>query len=231
MKLSHLATSLLLLASPLTLANGLDFPHLVTQGKAQITAEPDMASLQVTVSIIKKDAKEAKTASDKAVVDFSQRLIEAGVKREHINSANLDLQPSYEYHNNAPRQLVGYQANRTVTVTIEQLSQLNDILNSAIEQGLNRVDNIQLSSSKMAELQQQARQAAIKDAQSNAADVAKGFGSKLAGVWQISYLSQEPIRPVMYRMAAMADSSPEMSYQQGQITVSDSVEVIYKIKP
>ncbi|MBV7317469.1 oxidative stress defense protein [Shewanella sp. NIFS-20-20] len=232
MKLTQLTGIIFCLAAPITLADTPDFAHLITQGQAQIHAQPDSAILQVTVSIVEDDAKVAKTASDIAVVAFTQRLIDAGISKEDINSANLDLQPRYEYHTNAPRKQVGYQANRTVTVTVKQLSQLNNILNSAIDDGLNRIDNIELTTSKMPQLQQQARQAAIKDAQTKAEDVAQGFGAKLNGVWQITYMGRQAAQPVFMRMRSQADSnSTDASYQQGKISVTDSVEVIYRIKP
>ncbi|WP_434358555.1 oxidative stress defense protein [Parasalinivibrio latis] len=214
---------------PAAMAATPDFPHLETMGVGQVTVQPDMANLNVEVVVTKDSAQAAKKASDKAISAFISRLKKEGVADEDIQSANLNLQPQYRYENGKAPELTGYRASRQVTVTVNKLADLNSILDSALDKGLNRVNNIQLKSSKEAELAKQARIAAIKDAQVKAAELAKGFGQKLDGVWEIRYMDSMPVRPVALRMA-MDESAVNKSYQYGQITLQDQVEVVYKIK-
>ena len=117
-----------------------------------------------------------------------------------------------------------------MTITVKQLEQLNDLLDSALEQGINRVNSIELTSSKRTDFIEQARQAAIEDAKQKAKSLAKGFDKKVEGVWQIRYFDQHPIQPVQYKMAAQADNGTAASYQQGQVIISDRVEVVFKLK-
>ncbi|MGS0680314.1 oxidative stress defense protein [Shewanella sp. 125m-7] len=212
-------------------AADLDFPSLNTVGTSQLTVPADMAEINVEVVIKAKTALEAKTASDKAVVSFLQRLEKAGVNKERVQSANINLQPQYTYEKDKPNQLTGYSASRRIKVTVMDLAKLNSILDSALEQGINRINNIALKSSKETQYVEQARMAAIKDAQQKAKMLAEGFGQKLDGVWAISYFEQRPIQPVMLRMnseKASFDAGP--SYQQGQVTIQDRVEVTYRLK-
>ncbi|MCG9728271.1 oxidative stress defense protein [Shewanella sp. Isolate13] len=212
-------------------AADVDFPTLNTVGSSQLNVKADMAEVNVEVVVKAKTAKEAKNESDKAVANFLDRLEKAGVDRELIQSANINLQPQYHYEKNKPNQLIGYSANRRIKVTVLKLSELNNILDSALEQGMNRINSIALKSSKEAEYLEQARMAAIKDAQQKAKMLAEGFGEKLDGVWRISYFEQRPVQPVMLRMNSEAkgfDAGP--SYQQGQVTIQDRVEVTYRLK-
>lgn len=191
-----------------------------------------MAELNVEVAVTEKDAKAAKDNSDAAVAKFIARLAAAGVSKEHIQSANLNLQPQYIYAQDKAPELTGYIASRQITVTVTELSRLNTIVDSAIEEGMNRVNNIALKSSKEAEYVAKARQEAIVDAKQKAESLAKGFGENLGKIWQIRYYDQRPVQPVMLRMNAKADyaMAAAESYQYGQVTIEDRVEVVYKLK-
>ncbi|WP_133178336.1 oxidative stress defense protein [Shewanella decolorationis] len=213
------------------IAADVDFPHIETMGVSQIQVEPDMAELNVEVAVTEKEAKAAKDNSDAAVAKFIARLTAAGITKEQIQSANLNLQPQYVYAQDKAPELSGYTASRQITVTIRDLARLNTILDSALEEGINRVNNIALKSSKEAEYVAKARQAAIVDAKQKAESLAKGFGENLGKVWQIRYYDQRPVQPVMLRMNAKADAmGAAESYQYGQVTIEDRVEVVYKLK-
>lgn len=227
--LAVMATGLLL--PSLALANTFDFAHLQTVGVSELKIEPDMAEIRVEVSLTKDTAKEAKAASDKAVGQFIERLLKAGIDKKHIASANLTLQPQYRYEQNQDPILIGYQANRQVTVTLMQLDKLNSLLDTALEQGINRVNNLALKSTKEAEAVIKARQLAIKDAQAKAESLAQGFGMKLGELWQVTYLDRRGVQPVMMRMSEkVAFDGAQGGYDYGQVTIEDSVEVIYKLK-
>ncbi|MFB2734479.1 oxidative stress defense protein [Shewanella mangrovisoli] len=213
------------------MAADVDFPHIETMGVSQIQVEPDMAELNVEVAVTAKEAKAAKDNSDAAVAKFIARLTAAGITKEQIQSANLNLQPQYVYAQDKAPELSGYTASRQITVTISDLTRLNTILDSALEEGINRVNNIALKSSKEAEYVAKARQSAIVDAKQKAESLAKGFGENLGKVWQIRYYDQRPVQPVMLRMNAKADAmGAAESYQYGQVTIEDRVEVVYKLK-
>lgn len=218
-------------AAPALQAREADFPHLQTVGVSQLIVEADMAELNVEVSIKDKTAKGAKTLSDNAVAKFIGRLKAAGIARTDIQSANLNIQPQYLYQKNKPAELTGYNASRQVTVKVKELSRLNNILDSALEEGINRINNIALKTSKESEYVAKARQAAIVDAKDKAQSIAEGFGEKLDGVWEINYTGQNPVQPVMLRMNAASPSfDAAESYQQGQVTINDRIEVVFRLK-
>lgn len=225
-----MAASTIILA-PRVVAAELTFPHIETMGVSQIQVEPDMAELNVEVSVTDKSAKNAKDNSDAAVAKFIARLKAAGVSKADIQSANLNLQPQYVYAQDKAPELTGYTASRQLTITVNELSRLNAILDSALEEGINQVNNISLKSSKEAEYVAKARQEAMLDAKQKAQSLATGFGEDLGKIWKIRYYDQRPVQPVMLRMAAKMDSmGAAESYQYGQVTIEDRVEVVYQLK-
>ncbi len=220
----------LILATPFVEASELSFAHVETVGVSELAVQADMAEINVEVSVKELTAKAAKASSDNAVAKFITRLEKAGIAKDKIQSANLNLQPQYRYEKNKPAELIGYSANRRVTVTVDELSRLNEILDSALEEGINRVNNIALKTSKEAEYMNRARTEAISDAKQKAKLLAEGFDEELDGVWEIRYFEQRPIQPVMLRMNSGPSHDIAQSYQQGQVTISDRVEVVYKLK-
>ncbi|MDD1782943.1 oxidative stress defense protein [Enterovibrio sp. ZSDZ35] len=227
----HLIASLFtatLALSPLASAATPEFPHLETVGVGEVVATPDTATVNIAVSLKRTSAKAAKQASDDAVAALLSRLEEMGLKKADVDSANLSLQPQYSYPKSGEPKLTGYQANRNVTVTVRDLAQLNTILDGALSDGINRVNNISFSSSKEKALKEQARMAAIADAKEKASSLANGFGEELAGVWEIRYMDESPARPVMLRMAAEA-RNVDASYMDTEITIRDRVEVVFEL--
>ncbi|MGE6648410.1 oxidative stress defense protein [Shewanella colwelliana] len=212
-------------------ATELSFAHIETIGTSQVVISADMAELIVEVNTQADTPANTKSASDQAVAGFIARLKQAGINRDNIQSANLSLHPRHQYDpETRTNNEVGYNASRKVVVTLDDLNILNEVLDTALEQGINRIIDISYKSSKEAELIEQARALAIKDAQQKAKSLAKGFGEKIDGVWEIRYFDQHNVQPVMYKRNAAAQGDVGESYQQAQTTISDRVEVIFRLK-
>ncbi|PWI34639.1 oxidative stress defense protein [Vibrio albus] len=211
-------------------ANDLDFAHIETTGYGEVTAKPDMAEFSVQVEKLTKTSEQAKQSVDKVVSAFIEHLTAEGVSREDIVSGNLSLSPRYNYPKDGEQELVGFRASRRVTVSVYELDKLNGILDSALGDGINRVDNIRLKIRDQASYAEQARMAAIKDARAKARSLAKGFGMALNGIWSIRYNSVSPQPVLMRNMAAEAKIQGAGGYQDAAITIRDQVNVVYRIK-
>lgn len=219
----------LLSISYIAQANEMNFPHLSTSGYGEVVATPDMAKFSVRVVEVTMSAEQAKKEVDDVVTAFIERLNEVGVTNDDIVSSNLYLTPQYHYPKEGKPELVGYRAIRSVSVEVDDLSNLNQYLDIALEENINQIDDIQLKVRDEEKYQQQARMAAIKDAMQKAQSLASGFGRKLDGVWRIDYNSRQ-VRPIMMKASAFSeDSAVNNSYQDSTITITDSVAVIYKL--
>lgn len=210
------------------LASSPDFPHLSTTGYGEVIAKPDMAQFSVKIVESTMTAEQAKQSVDKVVSTFLDALNKEGLEKADVTSSNLYITPQYHYPKNGKPELVGYRASRSVTVSVDDLADLNRYLDLALNSGINQVDDIQLKVKDQAKYQQQARMAAIKDANSKAESLAEGFGKDLNGVWRIDY-KMSGYQPVLKRSMAMDARSESNSYQDSTIVIRDSVDVIYKI--
>ncbi|WP_228289644.1 SIMPL domain-containing protein [Shewanella cyperi] len=217
------------LITPLALAED-NLPLLETVGVAELEVQPDMAWLEVQVVSKGPDGAYVKKASDKAVAGFISRLTALGVKKEDIESANLSLHPEYDYEKGREVQIKGFSASRQMTVAVRDLDKLNAILEQALGEGINSVNQIRFALSDDSGYRAKVRQLAIADAQAKAKSLATGFGEKLDGVWRIRYFEQVPVRPMLYKAAAMEADAVDRSYESSAITLSDRVEVSYRLK-
>lgn len=216
--------------SPHIFAADVNFPHVETTGLGEIVTPPDMAEFTVQVSELGKTAKDAKEAVDNVIADFNARLGREGVLRGDIESTNISLRPEYLYKKDHEPELIGYRANRHVTVTVRDLDNLNKFLDGALGDGINNINTIDLKVSDPSKFIEQARQAAILDAKQKAQSLAHGFDEKLDGVWKISYRKSQT-RPVLMRAMAMdTGANIESSYQDSQIVIRDQVDVIFRLK-
>ncbi len=209
----------------------ISFPHIETSGYGEVIAKPDMAEFSVQVEKLTKTSEQAKQGVDKVVADVIQHLTEEGVSRDDIVSGNLNLSPRYNYPKDGEQELVGFRASRRLTVSVYELDKLNRILDSALGDGINRVDDISLQVREPDKYQQAARSAAILDAREKAGSLAQGFGVALDDVWQVRYhnSAQQPV--LMRTMAMDAKVGSAAGYVDSTIRIRDQVEVIYRIKP
>lgn len=125
---------------------------------------------------------------------------------------------------------------RSVTVTLRDLSKLNELLDGALEAHLNEIESVTFGVLKPELYREQARQAAIKNAIEQATSVAKGFGVQLGAVYSINYQSQSiesEQREIRYYYAAKAAMQPKAeiqhTYEQPKVYFSDNVSVVFNL--
>ncbi|MCG9599116.1 oxidative stress defense protein [Vibrio sp. Isolate25] len=227
-RVSSLAIAVSGLVSIGAYADTPNFPHLATTGYGEVVAKPDMAKFTVRVVETTMTAEQAKQTVDKVVSDFLSELKDEGMSADNITSSNLYISPQYHYPKDGKPELVGYRASRTVNVTVDELANLNQYLDIALNSGINQVENIQLKVKEQAKYQEQARQAAIKDANSKAESLASGFGKDINGVWRIDY-NMPSSQPVLMRSMAMDAKAESNTYQDSTIVIRDRVDVIYQL--
>lgn len=236
MKLNVLAGAILLSALPLTsFASALpNAPHVETSGLGTVDAKPDLAKLTIQVSVSSLKAADAKKQADERMVEYFAFLEGHGVTNQDINAANIRTYPEYDYSKGDGQPTIkGYKANRSITVTLRDLSKLNTLLDGALEAGLNEISNVELGVAEPSIYQEQAKQKAMENAKIQAQSLAEGMGAKLGPVYRISYqtINVPMPRPMYKAMAAMEADSPAVNetYQQETIKFSDQIEVVYEL--
>ncbi|MGO3356915.1 MAG: SIMPL domain-containing protein [Oceanisphaera sp.] len=229
-------TCLPLLASAQALAIAVpDKPHLVTQGHAEIKVAPDMATLSVKVTARQSDSLAAKEEVDTKVASLFSRLASLGVSKKDIDSGNVITRPDYQYSKDGDKpKLLGYHAERQISIRLYDLEHLSQTLNTVLEQGIQQIQQVNYGRRNSDQLRQQARLAAVAHAQELAEELSQAAGRELGDVYAIEYRAPRT-NPAPRHYGALnskmaSEETLDASYVQNDIEFSDQVDVVFVLK-
>ena len=202
-------------------------------GSGSVAGEPDIATLNLGVSVEKEtvaEAREAAAIAMTAVLDSSKAN---DIAEEDIQTANFSIYPQYDYTDNA-RVLRGYRVNNTIRAKVRELQSLSDIIDDAAGAGgdIVVVNSIQFMIEAPTTLQMQARALAVKDAESKAQTLADASGVKLGKPVTITEATSGGSSPIVYAESVAADHSLRTStpIEAGELTVTANITVVYEIE-
>ena len=205
-----------------------DAPHLLVAAHGEVEAMPDIARLQLQISETRDSAVDAKNSVDQRSAQVLNAVAEQGVPESDIRASQIRIYPDYDWQD-GKRVLRGQRVERSIDVTLTDLSRYGAVLDALVKAGISELGNVSFDLSRRDALQAEAVQAAIADAKAKAEVLAAGFGRKLAGVYHIDEGANAPI---MHERAMMMDA--KMGAQApmliGKETVSASLTVVFLLK-
>ena len=192
---------------------------------------PDVATLSTGVVTQAADANAAMRANALQMDRVMAAVRAAGIAERDIQTSGISLNPNYKYIENATPAIVGYQASNTVNIRVRDLSRLGKVLDTLVEQGANQVNGPSFEVDKPEAAYDEARIAAIKQAQARAQTYADALGMRVRRVVSISEGGAGFPRPMpmMRAMAADAGMARETSVSPGESTLSVSLEVVFEL--
>ncbi len=204
-------------------------------GSGSVTGEPDIATLNLGVSVEKETVAEAREEAASAMTALIDSLKANDIAEEDINTENFSIYPRYDYTEGG-RVLRGYSVNNTVRAKVRELDTLSDVIDDAAEAGGDYivVNSIQFMIEDTTEFQKQARSLAVKNAEAKAQTLADAGGvtlGKPVTITENTYFESPPI-PFPVAEAAFADDSARTStpIAPGELTVTVNITVVYEIE-
>ncbi len=203
-------------------------------GNGSVVGDPDIATLNLGVSVEKASVEEAREAAASAMTAVIESLKANDVAEKDIQTENFSIYPQYDYTDDG-RVLRGYRVNNTVSAKVRALESLSDIIDDAAGAGgdIVVVNSIQFMIEDSTPLQTQARALAVKNAEAKARTLAEAGGVTLGKPVTITEMSFDGGPPIAFaESAALADDSARSStpIQAGELTVTVNVTVVYEIK-
>ena len=196
-------------------------PTLSVQGTGVVRAAPDVATVRLGI------VREGERASDvqQQVNGVASAILAAvrseGVRESDVQTARLRLFPRYApavRGESSPR-IDGYQATNTVTIRVDDLDRVGDIVDAALGAGANQLEGVTFGLDDDTDAREDARVMA------DALDVEL---EEVLSVNEGGIFVQPPVLGVMEaRMAVQADASTPVS--PGEVEVRASVSVQYRI--
>ncbi len=194
-------------------------------------ADPDMASISLGVQTTGRTAAQAMGDNARRMSQVTAALRQAGVSAKDIQTSGLNLNAQYDYQQNLPPKLTGYQASNQVTITVYDLGRLGPIIDAVVADGANQVNGISFGLKDPTEAENAARLKAVQALQAKAQLYAGATGMHVGRLVNLSegggYVPSP--RPVaMYRMAASA--APQTPVEPGQLSVRIDVSALYELQ-
>ena len=202
-------------------------------GTGRVLVKPDVADISLGVSVQRAKAKDSEQVAATQMAAVVAALKAAGVGDTDIQTANVSLQPIYDYSTSKPV-ITGFQTDNIVSITIRDISKVGDTIDAAVGAGATSVNGITFRVDNPTTVEAQARQAAMLDAKAKADTLATAAGVTIRGVASISEVSASTPQPIYYDKAAAgsapaADARVTTPVQPGTVETDIMVTVVYLI--
>ena len=207
---------------------------LSVTGTGMVYLTPDVAYINIGVHTEQPTASEAVSANN----DQTQQVVNAvkkfGVDAKDIRTTNFSIYPNTQYDQQTGKPgSTTYIVDNTIYVTVHQLDKLGDLLDATVQAGANNVNSIQFDVFDKTSAIQQARDQAVKDAQTQAQGLASASGVTLGSVQTVSFTNEipQPVTDVYGKGGGGLAAAPaSVPINTGQLTLTVTVDMTYELK-
>lgn len=214
-------------ASPAASSDG---TLLSVSARAEASRVPDVASLSTGVVTQAADAKAALRANAEQMNKVMAAIKAAGIADKDIQTSGINVNPQYKYADNRAPTITGYQASNTVSVKVREIDKLGKVLDALVASGANQVNGPSFEIDKPEAVYDEARRAALEQAQARAEMYAKALGMRVRRIVSISEGGGfQPPRPMMMAKAAMADNFESSPVSPGETTLTANLDVVFEL--
>jgi uncharacterized protein YggE len=216
-----------------TIRKPAETPRTITvNGTGTVSAEPDQASIIVSVVTQEWVAKPAADENAAAMTKVRDAVIAAGINSSDITTTDYSIVRQDTWANG--RSWPGkYQVRNSLNITIKNTSLASTVIDTAIAAGANELTSLSFSVADTASLVRQARTLAVQQAQDAASLLAGASGCKIGQVISIAENNNSGA-PELNRMAkveaVMAGSDVSTPLSAGKIKVTSSVTITYALQ-
>lgn len=199
---------------------------------AKVERAPDVADISAGVVTQGASASEAMRANATRMSAVIEALKRAGVAERDIQTSSLNLQPQYKYQDNMPLQLIGYQANNSVSVQMRRLTDMGRIIDALVSAGSNQINGPTFRVDKPDAALDEARTAAVAKARARAELYARAAGMRVKRILSIGENgSANPPYPVpMYARAQSVAMDKSTPVSPGDVELSANVSVVFELE-
>ena len=196
----------------------------------EVKALPDKATITLGVQTVAPTAAQAMADNAARMNQVVAALRKQGLADRDIQTSNLSLSAQYEYEQNKPPRLTGYQASNDVTVIVNDLRRLGATIDAVTAAGVNQINGIGFGIKDPQAAEDQARVKAVQALQAKAQLYAGAAGYRVGRLVNLSEsggVQPMPYAPKMVTMsAARAAPTP---VEAGELTIRADVSGLYEL--
>lgn len=200
-------------------------PRVITvTGTGQVKAKPSAMQLQIEVQTQGQNVQEPQQKNAATMKQVIQSITALGIPSEQIQTAAYTITPLYHFED-GQQIFTSYEVTNAITVNVSDPERVGLIIDTAVENGANRISNIQFKVDRADAYYQQALSLALHNAQAKAKTIAETMHLPLQ-LLPTEIVEEQVNTPILYR--SMAVSSDMTPVEQGQIDINASVRVNFQ---
>jgi uncharacterized protein YggE len=212
-------------------------------GEGEVTAAPDIATVNFTVHESAKTVPEAQKLAEAKIASGLKELEALGVDKKDTKTLSYTVNPKYEsqqtgYCNGyvcppAKTVINGYEVAQSVVVKVRKVEKAGEVIGALGKVNITEISGPEFTVDDMDKAQAEAKAEAIKNAQAKAEATAKALGVSLGAITSFSDDNGGYYAPMLYRADAMAAGSMKtesVSLPQGESVIKSRVTITYTLK-
>lgn len=203
-------------------------------GQATSFVEPDRLNINFGVEVQKSTAKEALDENSSKMNEVIDAVKSAGLNADEITTSQFSIYPVYESYQEKEtgiykQKLTGYSVSNIIQVKTPKMGLASEIIDAAVDAGVNRVDNVwfSLSDKKQQQVSDDLLAEAIKNAQSKAEKALVPLNYQIVGVKYVNldggYYPHPPMPYYGAMDAALSKSATPIFSSDQQVSASATV--------
>jgi uncharacterized protein YggE len=202
-------------------------------GSGMVNLTPDVAYINIGVHTDMPTASQSVDANSTQTQQVIGALTKFGVDPKDIRTTSFSIYPNTQYDPQTNQKLrTTYVVDNSVYVTVHQIAKLGDLLDATVAAGANSINSIQFDVDDKTAAIKQARDAAVKDAQTQAEELAAAAGVKLGDIQSVDFYNSipTPIVNAYGKGGGGGGAEASVPIQSGQLTLTVTVNMSYQIK-
>ncbi|MGH7886032.1 MAG: SIMPL domain-containing protein [Thermodesulfobacteriota bacterium] len=202
-------------------------------GNGEISANPDVAYINISVETSSKIAADAVKQNAEKTQNVIKKIKSVISENDKVKTTNYSLYPVYEYDDTAKKQyLQEYRVVNEVLVETYNLDNIANLIDSTTTLGANRINGPRFGLKNSDELERMALVKAVEDARKTAETVSTAAGVKIIKILSINpgYNTPAPYYDRGFESKAFAAESAPTPIEAGDLTITANVTIVYEIE-
>lgn len=160
-------------------------PDTVTvQGEGVVRAVPDVVEMTIEIKFIKPKLQEAVQNTRSTVDALLELCNKYHIDTKDIKTSYIHSGKEYQWINNSNK-FIGFSSMQMNNITVRDISKFEKFSGELLELGINSIENIQFTTSRLEQLQAEANILALENASASAKAIADKISRKLGGVKRV----------------------------------------------
>lgn len=217
-------------------------------GSGEVTAKPDIAEVSFGVSATGQTVAAVQNQSNEAINKVVAAVKALGIADKDIKTTNYNINPQYggvgqdrimsDPQGPLPpivpdQNITGYSMNVNVVVKVRDLDKVNQVIDTATENGANQLGGISFTVDNPDKYQAEARKLAIEDAKKQANELASAAGiqlGKVVGVYESPMFYGRGDAALSAKAEPMGGPNVPTQIEPGSSTISTQVTLNYETR-